>query len=104
MQSRTIYIIPSQFNKVEPRQKYVVEHQTATACVKMGASSSLSVAPKHIPQAQFSPKSAGARANSNHSSLLRDSSLNTQTFLFTWRRFMASALDHAHRRKNEYQR
>lgn len=69
--------------------------------MKMGVSSRVSVATKRIPQVQlqFPPKPVRAAANPNHSSLLRDSSLNTQKFLFTQRRFMASALDQAYRRK-----
>lgn len=76
------------------------------ACVKMGVNSRLSLALMHTAQVQLQlPSKPGrAEANANPSSLLRDSSPNTQ-FLFTWR-FMASALDQAHRRKkkNKYQR
>lgn len=71
------------------------------ACVKMGVNSRLSLALMHTAQVQLQlPSKPGrAEANANPSSLLRDSSPNTQ-FLFTWR-FMASALDQAHRRKKK---
>lgn len=71
------------------------------ACVKMGVNSRLSLALMHTAQVQpqLPSKPGRAEANANPSSLLRDSSPNTQ-FLFTWR-FMASALDQAHRRKKK---
>lgn len=69
------------------------------ACVKKAVNSRISLALKHTAQVQCQllPKLGRAEANANPSSLLCDSSPNTQ-FLFTWR-FMASTLDQAHRRK-----
>lgn len=102
--SRTFCIILPLFNQMEPRQIHMVDHKTATTCVKT-----------LVPGSQWHPSVFHESSPSSHQDQWEPEQILTtlhpyvravsaHTGFVYMERFMATALDQAQRRKNEYQR